>query len=472
MEVKEYIAGLVKRAAAAQKIAETYDQKRVDQLTAAVAWFACKEDFRKKAAQMLIDEGKMGVFEHKFNKIYNKAKGVYAELKDEKSVGIVETDHKRNLVKYVKPMGVIGALLPITNGEATPIVKALWVVKSRNAIIMAAHPRGKETCKFVCGYIRSILKKYGAPEDLVISIDPEMVSVETSNELLKQVDFNVATGGTPMVRVAYSSGTPTIGVGTGNATTYVDTTADLDDVADKVMRSKTFDNGSSCSTENSCVAHKDIYDKLIVAFEKAGGFIIRESDEGKAKLIKTVWPEWPEKIGVLNREIPAADVHKIGKLAGLSIPADRKFIVVEENKGIGKMFPLTGEKLSCITTLIKANDFDDALNKMEAIVEYQGKGHSCGIHTTNDDLINKMALRMPVSRILVNQPQSLGNSGNWFNGLPCTMSLGCSTWGHNSTGNNLTWHDIVNYTVVSKPVTPNPPKDEDLFPAEIRNASL
>jgi sulfoacetaldehyde dehydrogenase len=337
---------------------------------------------------------------------------------------------------------------------------------------MAPHPRGKETCYFVVEYMRSILKKYGAPEDLVLCIEPEQLSVDASNELMKQVDFVVATGGTPMVRVAYSSGTPTIGVGTGNATTYIDTTANLDDAADKIMRSKTFDNGSSCSTENSVVANKDIYDAMITALEKAGAFIIREKDEAKAKLQKVVWPEWPEKIGVLNREIPAATVQKIAGLAGITIPEDRKFIVVEENGGVGKDYPLTGEKLSVITTLIKANDFDDALNKMEAIVDYQGKGHSAGIHTTNDDLINKMALRLKVSRILVNQPQSLGNSGNWFNGLSNTMSLGCSTWGHNSTGNNLTWHDIVNYTVVSKPVDPNPPKDEDLFPAEIRNATL
>jgi sulfoacetaldehyde dehydrogenase len=471
MEAKEYIQGLVKRSAAAQKIAEGYDQKRVDQLVAAVAWFACDEKFRREAAQMLVDESKMGVLEHKFNKIANKAKGVYRDMKNDISVGIVETDSEHNLVKYIKPMGVIGALIPITNGEATPIVKALWTLKSRNAIIMAPHPKGRNTCKFVVEYVRSILKKYGAPEDLVIAIEPEQVSVETSNELMKQVDFVVATGGTPMVRVAYSSGTPTIGVGTGNVTTYVDTTANLDDVADKVMRSKTFDNASSCSSENSVVAHKDIYENMIKAFEKAGAYIIRESSDEKAKLQKAIWPDWPEK-NALNREIPAANIDKIAKLAGINLPAGKTFIVVEENGGIGKQYPFTGEKLSVITTLVKANDFDDALNKMEAILEYQGKGHSCGIHTTSDDLINKMALRMKVSRILVNQPQSLGNSGAWFNGLPITMSLGCSTWGHNSTSNNLTWRDIVNYTVVSKPVTPNQPTDEELFPEEIRNAKL
>ena len=471
MELKEYIQDLIKRAAAAQKIAEGFDQKRVNQLTVAVAWFACKEDFRKKAAQMLIDESKMGVYEHKFNKIYNKAKGVYAQMKDDISVGIVETDPVRNIVKYIKPMGVIGSLLPVTNGEATPVVKALMALKSRNAIILAPHPRGKETCKFITGYIRSVLKKYDAPEDLVLAIDPEMVSTESSNELMKQVDFVLATGGTPMVRVAYASGTPTIGVGTGNVVTYVDTTANMDEVADKIMRSKTFDNSTSCSSENSAIAHKDVYEPLIAALEKAGAYIIREGSDEKAKLQKAIWPEWPEK-PALNREIAAASIGKIASLSGIAIPAEKSFIVVEENGGIGRQYPLTGEKLSVVMTLIKAAGFDEALNKMEAILDYQGKGHSCGIHTTNDELVNKLALRMKVSRILVNQPQCLGNSGNWFNGLSQTMSLGCSTWGHNSTGNNLTWRDIVNYTVVSRPITPVIPKDEDLFPADIRNAEL
>jgi len=387
-------------------------------------------------------------------------------MKDDISVGIVETDEKRRLVKYVKPMGVIGALLPITNGEATPIVKALWALKSRNAIIMAPHPKGRETCKFVVEYIRSVLKKYGAPEDLVICIDPEHVSVETSNELLKQVDFNVATGGTPMVRVAYSSGTPTIGVGTGNATTYVDTTANLDDAADKIMRSKTFDNSSSCSSENSILAHKDIYDSLIIALEKAGAVIIRDKSEEKAKLQKTVWPEWPEK-NVLNRDIPAASIGKIAQLAGITIPEDRKFIVVEENEGIGKQYPLTGEKLSLLVTLIKANDFDDALNKMEAILEYQGKGHSCGIHTTVDERVAKLAEKVPVAKVLVNFPQSLTNSGSWTSGLSQTMTLGCGTWGGNSISHNATWKDLLNFTYVSRPIPSYQPKDEDLFDADI-----
>jgi len=471
MEVKEYIQNLVKRAAAAQKIAEAYDQKRVNELTAAVTWFTLKEDFRRKAAEMLVDESKMGVVESKFLKIYNKAKGVYNQMKDEVSVGIVEDDPVRKIVKYVKPMGVIGAILPVTNGEATPIVKALWALKTRNAVILAPHPRGKETCKYIADYIRAVLKKYNAPEDLVMAMDVDQVSVESSQELMKQVDFVVATGGTPMVRQAYSSGTPTIGVGTGNVVTYIDSSAGADEAADRIKRSKMFDNGSSCSSENSAVVHKDIYDAQLAAFEKAGAFIIRDGSEEKAKLQKAIWPDWPEKTA-LNRDIPAANVSSIARLAGISIPDDRVMIIVEENSGIGRQYPFTGEKLSVIVTMLRANDFDDALDKMEAILEYQGKGHSCGIHTTTDEQVNKMALRMKVSRLLVNQPHTLGNSGSWFNGLPNTMSLGCSTWGHNSTGNNLTWRDIVNYTVVARPYPPHIPSDEDLFPEEIRNAVL
>jgi sulfoacetaldehyde dehydrogenase len=274
-----------------------------------------------------------------------------------------------------------------------------------------------------------------------------------------------------MVRVAYSSGTPAIGVGTGNVPTYVDKSADLNDAADKIMRSKTFDNASSCSAENSIIAHKDIYDALVEALVKVGAYLIPDKSEEKAKLQKTIWPEWPEKT-ILNREVPAANIGKIVELAGIAVPNDRKFILVEETGGIGKQYPFTGEKLSIVATLMKADDFDDALNKMEAIMEYMGKGHSCGIHTTNDELINKMALRIKASRILVNQPHCLGNSGAWFNGLPCTMSLGCSTWGHNSTGNNITWRDTVNFTIVSKPIPSTLPADEDLFPAEIRSAVL
>jgi len=262
---QEYVSNLVTRAKIAQKIAETHTQPRVDELCAAVVWAACNLEFRRKASEILIEESKIGNLDDKINKIRNKALGVWRDMKDEKSVGLVEIDNAKNTVKYIKPMGVIGALLPVTNGEATPVIKALWALKTRNAIIMAPHPNGKKTSQFVVDYLRSVLKKYDAPEDLIISIEPECVSIDCSTHLMKQVDFVVATGGTPMVRAAYSSGTPTIGVGTGNVTTYVDKSANLDDAAEKIMKSKTFDFASSCSSENNAVVHVDVYDSFVKA---------------------------------------------------------------------------------------------------------------------------------------------------------------------------------------------------------------
>jgi sulfoacetaldehyde dehydrogenase len=305
----------------------------------------------------------------------------------------------------------------------------------------------------------------------VIAIDPDYVTVECTNQLMKQVDFVVATGGTPMVRVAYSSGTPTIGVGTGNVTTYIDSTADVDEAADKIKRSNVFDNSSSCSAENSLVIDEAIYDKFIAALERAGGFIVREGSGAKEKLQKAFWPKWPED-HVINREIPGRSPAKIAEIAGIDLPAEVSFIAIEENGGFGHSFPFTGEKLSPVTTLVKAKDFEDGLDKMEAILEYQGKGHSCGIHTTDDEKIDKLALRMKVSRILVNQPHCLGNSGAYFNGMPFTMSLGCGTWGHNSTNNNVTWKDVVNYTLVSKPFDMVVPDVNELFPEKIRNVAF
>jgi len=468
-DYQEYVKKLVARAKKAQEVAENYDQARVDNLCAAVVWAACNEEFRRKAAEILIEESKIGNLNDKINKIRNKALGVWRDMKPEKSVGIVEIDNVKNTVKYIKPMGVIGALLPVTNGEATPVIKALWALKTRNAIIMAPHPNGKKTCQFVVDYLRDVLKKYNAPEDLIISVEPQYVSVDCSNHLMKHVDFVVATGGTPMVRAAYSSGTPSIGVGTGNATTYIDKSANLDDVAEKLMKSKTFDFASSCSSENNAVIHADIYENLLKACEKQGAYIVREGTDEKIALQKTIWPEWPANTN-LNRFIIGKSIKEIAAQSGINAPPEAKFILVEENDGIGRNYPLTGEKLSSIVTLIKSMDFEDALDKIETILDYQGKGHSCGIHTDDDSQIEDIAKRMKVSRILVNQPQTLGNSGAFFNGMPMTLSLGCGTWGHTSTCNNVTWKDIVNYTVVSKPIDQVIPTEEELIPEEIRNA--
>jgi len=467
--VVEYVTGLIERARKAQQIAEGYTQERVDELTAAVAYNGTRPDFARKLAYFAAEESGMGYGEDKIAKIYTKVKGAYRDMKGEKSVGIVERDEKKGIIKIAKPMGVIAGIVPCTNPEATPFVKAIAALKTRNAIILAPHPRTRKTNVMAVENIRATLRKYNAPEDLVISIDPEMVSIETSAELMKQADFILATGGGGLVRAAYSSGTPAIGVGAGNATTIIDGTTDLRNVANMIMRSKTFDHATSCSTENNCVVNAEIYDEFLKCLEAEGAYIIREGSEEKQKLLKTMWPEYPQN-RVLNRHIVAQPAKKIAELAGLNMPEDRKFIAVEET-GIGPDHPFSGEKLSIVTTIHKYNTFDEAVDKVCKILEFEGRGHSCGIHTTLDYRVLHLAERAKASRMVVNQPQCLANSGAWTNGLPMSMTLGCGTWGGNSVSHNVTWRDLLNYTYVSYPIPSTQPTDEELFDEAIRKAN-
>lgn len=388
-------------------------------------------------------------------------------MKGQKSVGVVERNEALGLMKIAKPVGVIGAIIPVTNGEATPFVKAIGALKGRNAIILAPHPKAKKTNTVAADNIRATLKKYGAPEDLVIAVDPEYVSIESRGELMRQADMVLATGGTPMVRAAYSSGTPAIGVGTGNVCTIVDGSTDLDAAANMIMRSKTFDNATSCSSENSCLINKDVYDEFVAAMQRQGGYLIQQGSEEKTKLKKAIWPKGDEGSHELNRHIVAQSIEKIAEVAGIEIPEGTKFFMAEE-EGIGEGYLFTGEKLSMVTTLYKYDDFEDALHKQEAILEYQGKGHSCGIHTKYDYRVLQLAERQKVSRITVNQPQCLANSGAWTNGLPMSLTLGCGTWGYNSVSHNVTWKDLINYTWVSYPIPSTQPTDEELFPASVR----
>ncbi len=464
----EYVAGLIARARAAQEIVNNYSQEQVDELTAAIAYATTKPDFAAAAAEALATESGMGVAADKVGKIYTKVKGTYRDMKGQKSVGLVEDNKETGISKYARPMGVIGAIIPVTNGEATPVVKALCAIKGRNAVILAPHPKASKVNAMVTNKIREILKKFGAPEDLVISIDPEYVSIECSGELMKQSDFNLATGGTPMVRAAYSSGTPTIGVGTGNVVTIVDGTFDLDKAADMIVRSKKFDHATSCSTENNIICFESCYDEFVEAMKKQGTFIIKDKTPEKEALKKTLWPETPANHN-LNRHIVAQSAMTIAKMAGIEVPEGTLLLMVEENEGFGNDFPFTGEKLSPVSELRICKDFDDAIQQTEAILDYQGLGHSCGIFTTDESRIAVLGDRIKVSRTCVNQPQCLANSGAWTNGMPMSMTLGCGTWGHNSVSHNVGWKDLLNYNWVYRPIPSTQPKDEDLFDEAVRN---
>ncbi|MHB1394807.1 MAG: aldehyde dehydrogenase family protein [Clostridia bacterium] len=449
----EYVAGLVKRARAAQEAIDNYTQEQVDRLVTAVVWNIVKDGPAQEISKLAVEESGMGNYEGKYNKLMAKAKGCIRDMKGKKSVGVIEIDEEKQIMKIAKAVGVIGALCPCTNPEATPTVKVASALKGRNAIILAPHPRTKKTNTFIASLMRETLKRYGAPEDLVIAI--EEPTMDISGELMKQCDLIMATGGAPMVKAAYSSGTPAYGVGAGNAVVVVDETADLKDAANKIKSSKTFDFATSCSAENSLIIQDGIYKDFVEALKAEGGYLANA--EEKAKLQSAVWVD-----GHLSPKIIAQSAQTIAKVAGISIPDDRTFIMVEET-GIGAEHPFSGEKLSVVVALYKYNKFEEAVKKVNDITRYQGMGHSCGIHSFNEEHIMELAMKTKVSRMNVRQGHALANTGNWFNGLPFTTSLGCGSWGGNIVSENITWKHLINTTWVSRPFPPVKPTDEELF---------
>ncbi len=453
LNAQEYVAGLVKRARAAQDAIDNYTQEQVDRLVKAVVWNIVKDGPAQEISRLAVEESGMGNYEGKYNKLMAKAKGCVRDMQGKKSVGVIEIDEEKQIMKIAKAVGVIGALCPCTNPEATPTVKVASALKGRNAIILAPHPRTKKTNAFIANLMRETLKRYGAPEDLVIAI--EEPTMDISGELMKQCDLIMATGGAPMVKAAYSSGTPAYGVGAGNAVVVVDETADLADAANKIKSSKTFDFATSCSAENSLVIQEGVYKDFIEALKAEGGYLANA--EEKAKLQSAVWVD-----GHLNPKIIAQSAQTIAKVAGISIPEDRTFIMVEET-GVGAEHPFSGEKLSVVLALYKYNKFEEAVKNVNDITRYQGMGHSCGIHSFNEEHIMELAMKTKVSRMNVRQGHALANTGNWFNGLPFTTSLGCGSWGGNIVSENITWKHLINTTWVSRPFPPVKPTDEELF---------
>ena len=440
---QEQIRGLIERSRAAQAQIEDYTQEQVDELIRAMVWSVARPGIAEEIAKLAVDETQLGNYEGKFLKIQRKTRATLMDIINDKSVGVIEEDPERNIVKIAKPMGVIGALSPSTNPEATPVIKAIHAVKGRNSIIIAPHPRAKLTNKTICDYMRAALEACGATADLVIAI--ESPTLELTNELMRQCDRVLATGGGAMVHAAYSSGTPALGVGVGNAVVTVDDTADLDDAANKIRISKTLDLAASCSADNSVLLVDAIYDDMLAKLEDQGGYLVNE--EEKAKLQKTLWDDE----GHLSTAIVAQPAEKIAALAGIDLPEGKSFFMVPEN-GYGPEHPFSGEKLSVVMALYRPKNIDEAIKLTNDIQSYQGKGHSCGIYSSSDENIIKLASATKTSRVMVNQPQAASNSGNLWNGMRQTFSLGCGSWGGNSANHNISWRDLINETWVSKPL--------------------
>lgn len=459
IEARAEIAAMMERARVAQAQIADYSQEQVDELIAGMVWSVAQEARSEEIARFTVEETQLGNYEGKYLKIHRKTRATLMDIIGDKSVGVIEEDPERNIVKIAKPIGVIGALSPSTNPEATPVIKSISAVKGRNAIIIAPHPRAKLTNKKICDYMREAIVALGAPADLVQSID--VPSLDRTNELMRQCDRILATGGGAMVSAAYSSGTPALGVGVGNAVITVDDSANLDEAAEKIRVSKTLDLAASCSSDNSVIVFESIYDEFLEKLKSEGGYLM--SDAEKSKLQQVLWQD-----GAINAKIVAQPASVIAGQAGFDLPEGKQFLIIPES-GAGAEFPFSGEKLTVTMALYKVKNIDEAIALTNRIQAYQGQGHSCGIYSYNDENIMKLAEGTRTSRVMVNQPQAASNSGNLWNGMRQTFSLGCGSWGGNSINHNITWRDLINETWVSKPLAQTKvlPPDEELFAAVI-----
>jgi sulfoacetaldehyde dehydrogenase len=430
-----------------------YDQASIDRLCQAVGWATANEETFTRLAHMGVDESGIGDREGRPNKRF-KIMGVLRDALRQKSVGIIEEDPEMGLVKYAKPAGVIASLIPTTNPALTPPVTAIYALKAKDAVIFSPHPRSKGTTVETVRVMRETLKALGAPEDIFQCI--ETPSIPVTQELMANCDLTMATGGKPMVTAAYSSGKPAYGVGAGNSTMVIDETADIEEAALNSRISKTSDFGSGCSADGNLLIDSSIYDRLRDRLIAEGGYLC--TGEEKARLETALWGD----NGHRTMNTIASPAQSIAKIAGFTIPADRKFIMVEQDE-IGKQHKFSGEKLCLVMALYKYHNFDEALDMVERIYEVAGKGHSCGIYSFDDDHIDRLAQVAPVSRMMVRQPQSKANAGSFTNGMPMTSSLGCGIWGGNITNENVHLKHYLNVTWVSRPIPEDRPSEQELF---------
>lgn len=454
-EARADIEELVRRARKAQVIFESFDQVRVDAVVAAVAWAIYEPDRALSLATTAVRDTGLGRLEDKLIKNQRKTIGTLGDLTGAPSVGVISEDPETGITEYAKPVGVVAAVCPSTNPAATPANKTMMVLKGRNAVILSPSPKGASTLAELVGYIHHELDKVGAPRDLVQFLAKP--SKAHTYELMRQCDLSVVTGSQKNVKAAYSSGKPAIGVGVGNAPVIVDASADVPDAAAKIKSSKTFDYATSCSSENSLHVHDDVYDATITALESQGGYLL--SPEQKRSLQSVMWVG-----GALSSRVTAQPPAAIARLAGLTDARAQRaeFFMVEED-AFGPQSPFSGEKLSVVLTVYRFSDLDQALERIQGILDFQGAGHSCGIYTADEDRARHVAERLRVARVLVNQAHCFGTGGGFDNGLGFTLTMGAGTWAGNSISDNLSYRNFLNITRLARVIPARIPTTDELF---------
>lgn len=438
MDDKAFIAELISNARKAQREFETYSQEQVDQVVRAVG--KAVYDYGEILARMAVDETKMGSYEDKVMKNKGKAMATWNYLKGKKSVGVLQYDEETGIAEVGKPIGVIGAVTPVTNPVMTPMHNTMIALKGRNAIIICPHPSGK-----VCGaktveYINSYLAEIHAPEHLVQVI--ESPTLELSNLVMQMTDVCISTGGPAMVKAAYGSGKPAFGVGPGNNQCLIDVDADIADAIPKIIRGRIYDNGVLCTCEQSIICPDSRYDEIIDEFVKQGAYYVSAPAEVKA-LREITFPE-----NNLNKACVGLSAVRIAEMAGIKAPEGTKLLVVKAD-GPGRVDAFAREKLFPILSAYRYQTWEEGIDIVNANLDWEGKGHSMVIHSFTKEHIEQAAERIPVSRFLVNGIGSSGLGGAYTNGLVPTGTLGCGSWGNNSLSENLGYRHLMNISRIA-----------------------
>lgn len=459
------VAALVARARAAQQLAEGYDQQRVDELVAAAGW-AIMEPARNRAlAELAVADTGIGNVDDKIRKNHRKTLGLLRDLQGARSVGVIHEDAEKGITEIARPVGVVCAVTPSTNPAATPANKIINALKGRNAVIVAPSPKGWSTCAQLIAHIHAQFDRIGAPRDLVQCL-PAPVDKASTHELMRQCDLVVATGSQANVRAAYTCGTPAFGVGAGNVASIVDESADATLAAERILLSKTFDNATSCSSENSLVAVAGAAAPLLAALQARGAVLLDAAR--KAELLQFMWPEGklsPAAIGQSAARIAEkmAAREGAGRSAWQAIAAGQPRMLVVEEDGFGDAHPYSGEKLSPVLALYRVADFAQAADTVRQLYAYQGAGHSVGLHTMLPERALLLGQQLPVARVILNQAHCIATGGSFDNGLPFSLSMGCGTWGGNNFSDNMNYRHYLNITRVSRPIPERVPSEREIF---------
>lgn len=441
METKEIIDELMKKSRKAQAIIAGYTQEQIDAIVKAIGKVGY--DNAELLSKMAVEETKMGRVDSKIVKNSRSTMAAWNYLKDKKSVGVVEEDPINQIVTLAKPAGVIACVVPVTNPTLTPLVNGMNVLKGRNTAIFAPHPSAKKCTAYTVNLMREAVKKLGAPEDILLTI--EEPTIELTQMLMATADVVVATGGPGMVKAAYSSGKPSFGVGQGNVQVIVDSDyKDFDGIAAGCAFSRAYDNGLPCTCDQTMYIPKARFNEMVEALKKNKAYY---TDDEKIieKLRKTAFTE----NGAVNRKFVGATMPKIAEMLGITIPEGAVLLAVPVSKS-GSEEILGREIMSPVLRLFAYEKFEDAVKNAKANYLMEGKGHACAIFSNNDKHVEYVAEEIPVCRIMVNQSANGANGGPFNNGLPHTCSIGCGFWGGNSISENLNYKHLMNYTRVSR----------------------